>query len=166
VGVCVRLFVVNLFHPFQMVWHCFRPFIHSYILQSLVPVEVIPWTLAVIALLCESQLLSDWMSSYYLSKGCNYTEQKCKCNMRQFERFYWVKVHIRKSANSLGPNLWISHDWEYRYASVGHRYLKGRGGSENQSVTSVTTICLMQCDFSFALSWSGGWLWPVEYCPA
>uniref|UniRef100_A0A674CAN9 Dynein light intermediate chain n=1 Tax=Salmo trutta TaxID=8032 RepID=A0A674CAN9_SALTR len=25
--------------------------------------------------------------------------------------------------NKLGPNLWISHDWEYRYASVGHRYL-------------------------------------------
>ena len=25
--------------------------------------------------------------------------------------------------NSLGHNLWISHDWEYRYASVGHRYL-------------------------------------------
>jgi hypothetical protein len=29
-------------------------------------------------------------------------------------------VHI----NLLGTNLWISHDWEYRYASVGHRNLK------------------------------------------
>uniref|UniRef100_A0A8K9WX26 RNA binding motif protein X-linked 2 n=1 Tax=Oncorhynchus mykiss TaxID=8022 RepID=A0A8K9WX26_ONCMY len=37
----------------------------------------------------------------------------------------------------LSSNLWISHDWEYRYASIGHRYLfkKGRGGSENQSVS-------------------------------
>jgi hypothetical protein len=26
--------------------------------------------------------------------------------------------------NSLGPNIWISHDWEYRYASVGQIYLK------------------------------------------
>ena len=25
---------------------------------------------------------------------------------------------------TLGPNLWISHDWEYRYAYVGYRYLK------------------------------------------
>jgi hypothetical protein len=24
--------------------------------------------------------------------------------------------------DSLGPNLWISNDWEYKYASVGHRY--------------------------------------------
>ena len=46
--------------------------------------------------------------------------------------------------NELGPNLWISHDWEYRYASVGHRYL----GSENQSVSGFTTICLMQRDTS------------------
>ena len=53
--------------------------------------------------------------------------------------------------NSLGPNLWISHDWEYRYAPVGHRHLKtkGRGcGSENQSVSGVPTICLMQRDTS------------------
>ena len=42
--------------------------------------------------------------------------------------------------NSLGPiNLWISHDWEYRYASVGHRYLLKNG---------VTIICLMQHDTS------------------
>ena len=29
--------------------------------------------------------------------------------------------------NSLGPNLWISHDWEYRYAYVGHITLKKMG---------------------------------------
>uniref|UniRef100_A0AAZ3QZ72 Uncharacterized protein n=1 Tax=Oncorhynchus tshawytscha TaxID=74940 RepID=A0AAZ3QZ72_ONCTS len=25
--------------------------------------------------------------------------------------------------HSLDPNPWISHDWEYRYASVGHRFI-------------------------------------------
>jgi hypothetical protein len=47
----------------------------------------------------------------------------------------------------------MSHDWEYRYESVGHRYLnKWEGcGLENQSASGVTTICLMQCDTS--LQW-------------
>ena len=35
--------------------------------------------------------------------------------------------------NSLGPNLQISHDWEYRYASVGHRYLKVSGVDQKTS---------------------------------
>jgi hypothetical protein len=43
----------------------------------------------------------------------------------------------------VSPNLWISHYWDYRYASVSHRYLKGNQ-SENQSVSGMTTICLMQ----------------------
>ena len=37
--------------------------------------------------------------------------------------------------NSLGPNLWISHDWKYRYASVGHRYLEKKGRSMNQKTS-------------------------------
>ena len=44
----------------------------------------------------------------------------------------------------------ISYDWEYRYAYVGHRNLnkKGGRGSENQSVSGVTTIFLMQRNIS------------------
>ena len=41
--------------------------------------------------------------------------------MQQFQRFYWVTVHIRKSVNwkELGPNLWISHDWARAQPWVG-----------------------------------------------
>ena len=38
-----------------------------------------------------------------------YTEETHPRNMQQFQRFYSITVHIR---NLLGPNLWISHDWE------------------------------------------------------
>jgi hypothetical protein len=35
----------------------------------------------------------------------------------------------------LGPNLWISHDWEYRYSYVGHRYLKTKAGGMDQKTS-------------------------------
>ena len=50
---------------------------------------------------------------------------KNKCN--NFKDF--TKLH------SLGPNLWISHDWEYRYASVGHTYLKNKGRGVDQETS-------------------------------
>ena len=48
-------------------------------------------------------------------------------------------------------------------------FLKKKEGSrdvnQNQSVSGVTTICLMQRDTSPSHSWSGCWLCPVECCP-
>jgi hypothetical protein len=42
----------------------------------------------------------------------------------------------------------MSYDWEYKYASVGHRYLKRKGWGVDQKtsqyLSGVTTICLMQ----------------------
>jgi hypothetical protein len=35
--------------------------------------------------------------------------------------------------HSLGPTLWISNDWEYRCASVGHRYLKKGSGVDQKT---------------------------------
>ena len=32
-----------------------------------------------------------------LTTCSNYTEQKYKCNTQQFQRFYWVTVHIKRS---------------------------------------------------------------------
>jgi hypothetical protein len=46
----------------------------------------------------------------------------------------------------------MSHDWECTYLSVGHR-------SVNQSVSGVTTICLMQCDIGVLYRVD---LWPEE----
>ena len=52
----------------------------------------------------------------------NYTEQKYKnVTYNNFKDFTELQSN---EINSLGPNLWISHDWEYRYVSVGYRYLK------------------------------------------
>ena len=39
--------------------------------------------------------------------------------------------------NSLGPNLWISHDWEYRCASAGHRYLQIKVGAWIKKTVSI-----------------------------
>ena len=43
--------------------------------------------------------------------------------------------------NSLGPNLWISHNWEYRYASVGHKKV----GGVDQKISQYL-VWLMQRD--------------------
>ncbi|MBN3286405.1 TBC20 protein, partial [Polyodon spathula] len=45
----------------------------------------------------------------------------------EIRRKVWPKllgVNVYDLPAKPGPNLWISHDWDYRYASVGHRYLK------------------------------------------
>ena len=42
-------------------------------------------------------------------------------------------INATKQINSLDPNLWISHDWKYRYASVGHRYIKKGMGVDQKS---------------------------------
>ena len=69
----------------------------------------------------ECPLLTVDINTYQRRLLYIYTEQKYKRNMQQFQRFY-------------------------RYASVGHRNLKNRYGlgSQNQSVSGVTTICLTQ----------------------
>ena len=75
-----------------------------------------------------------------------YTEQKYKCKAQQFQRFYWVTVHLSNQSieiNELGPNLVISRDWEYRYASVGHSYLK-RNGPHNGPQDLVTVFLCIQ----------------------
>jgi hypothetical protein len=44
-----------------------------------------------------------------------YNNFKVFTELKEISQFFKI--------NSLGPTLWISHDWEYRSASVGHRYL-------------------------------------------
>ena len=81
--------------------------------------------------------------------GRTYTEKIYKRNMQQFQWFYWVTVHIRKSFNWnilirpysmdftwLGIQIYICWS-QIPYKKVGR-------GSGNQSVFVVTTICLMQ----------------------
>jgi hypothetical protein len=53
-----------------------------------------------------------------------YTEQKYKTQhaISKILKRGTVKGSQSIEINPLGPNLWILHDWEYRYASVGHRY--------------------------------------------
>ena len=61
----------------------------------------------------------------YFTRATLSKNRNASCN--NFKDFTELQFIIRKSVNwnKLGPNLWISHDWENR--SVGHRYLKGRG---------------------------------------
>ena len=44
-------------------------------------------------------------------------------NFKDFNEFQDIQVYQPIELNELPPNLWISHDWEYRYASVGRRYM-------------------------------------------
>jgi hypothetical protein len=80
----------------------------------------------------------------FLSDGCRglkkYTEKKYKRNIQQFQRFYSVTVQSGNHSifkKSLGPNLWISHDWEHRYASVGHRYIFKKVGAWIRKPVSI-----------------------------
>jgi hypothetical protein len=76
--------------------------------------------------------------SHLLNKNMNAT---CN-NFKYFTELQIIKGNQSFEIHSLGPNLWISIDWEYRYAYVGHRYLTFF--LEKQSVSGVSTICLMQ----------------------
>ena len=98
---------------------------------------------------------SSWYKQLFKDAFIQSTLNKnIKRNMQQFIRFYWVTDHIRKSFNwnkFIRPSS-IDFTWlEIQICICGHRYLEkkryGRG-SENQSLSGVTTICLMQCDTS------------------
>ena len=74
--------------------------------------------------------------------------------MQQFQRVYCVTVQIRISGNfnQLGPNLWISPDWEYRYASV-NRYLKNQiWGMDQQTSTYLVWPPFASCSVTHLLS--------------
>ena len=79
---------------------------------------------------------------YTLNKNVNAT---CN-NFNILTELQFIQGNQSIEINELDPNLWLSHDWEYRYASVGDIYLKNKQvrGSENQTVSGVITICLMQ----------------------
>jgi hypothetical protein len=59
--------------------------------------------------------------------------------MQTFLQFYRVTVSYEEISefkiNKLGPNLWISHVWEYRYAYVGPRYLRKNGRDVEQKTS-------------------------------
>jgi hypothetical protein len=50
-------------------------------------------------------------------------------NFNDFTELQFVRGNQSIETNSLGPNQWISHYWDYRNASVGHRYLKENVGA-------------------------------------
>ena len=45
-------------------------------------------------------------------------------NLKNVTELQFIQGNQSIEINELGPNLWISHDWEYRFAAVGHIYLK------------------------------------------
>jgi hypothetical protein len=53
-------------------------------------------------------------------------QQATSNKLKDFTKLQFIKGNKSIELNSLGHNLWISHDWEYRYASVGQRHLKKR----------------------------------------
>jgi hypothetical protein len=53
----------------------------------------------------------------------SYNEQNDNHNFNDFYELQFIKGNQLIEINALGPNLWISHEWEYSYASVDHRYL-------------------------------------------
>jgi hypothetical protein len=70
-------------------------------------------------------------------------EMQHATNFKDFTEFLVTWGNQPIDINSLGPNLWISHDWEYIYASVGHRYLK-RNGPHNGLHGLVTVFLCMK----------------------
>ena len=48
---------------------------------------------------------------------------------------HWTKT------NTTISKAWISHDWEYRYTSVGNRYLKKKGGVDQKTSQILVTRC-------------------------
>ena len=60
---------------------------------------------------------------YILNKNINAT---CN-NFQDFTELQLMYGNQSIEMYSLAPNLWISHDWEYRNAFVCHRYLKKQG---------------------------------------
>jgi hypothetical protein len=64
--------------------------------------------------------------------------------------------------NSLCPNLSISHDWEYRYASVGQiPYINKKGRGMYQKTSQYLVGPFASCSATSSHSWSGCWLWNV-----
>ena len=82
--------------------------------------------------------LVEWGSpvwiKYILNKNINAT---CN-NFKDFTQLQFIWVNQPIEINSIGPNLWILHDLEYRYASVGHRYLTKKVGALIRKPDSIS----------------------------
>ena len=73
-----------------------------------------------------------------LNKNINAT-----CNyFKDFTELQFIWGNQSIEINSLGPNLWISHDWEYRYVSVGHRYLKNNWPHNGPQDLVMVFLCI------------------------
>ena len=64
-----------------------------------------------------------WPVKNILTKNINSTRN----NFIDFTELQFIWGNQSIETHSLGPNLWISHDWEYRYPSVHHRCPKKNG---------------------------------------